>query len=278
MLVQRFLIALFLIIQFCTINLSCSQKDEDLDETSQDSQTKNEPKVLDFEVVNQFPHDESIFTQGIVIDDNLIYESSGEYGQSKVIIRGVESKDIIKEHLFEDQFFAEGLTFIKEKIYVLTWKSKKGFILDKATLEVLDTFSYPFEGWGLAYDENKKQLIISDGSDKLYFLDSESFVQKKTVIVKHPSKRNVTYLNELEYVKGKVFSNVWYENKIYMISPDTGLIEGVCDLNSLLNEFIKKPLGEEEVLNGIAYDQKTDHFFVTGKNWPKIFEIKITNL
>jgi glutaminyl-peptide cyclotransferase len=254
---------------------SCSSEDSLDSDNSSIEQIK--VKKLHFEVVSSSDHDSSIFTQGFEIDGDIIFESGGGYGTSIILAQDKLTKETLYKKNIEKQYFAEGLTVVDDKIYLLTWKSQKGFILDKSDFSIVESFTYNTQGWGLAYDSDEDTLIVSDGSDSLYFIDRISFEVKKVLKVKDENYNPVGLLNELEFVKGKIFANIWHQDDIVVISPDTGLVEGVCDLSSLLDVEIRNSLDSEAVLNGIAYDHQSETFFVTGKNWPKVFEIRLTN-
>lgn len=221
-----------------------------------------------YEVVENYPHDENAFCQGLVFDGKKLYESTGQYGQSSVRQVDLATGNVERQLKLNRQIFTEGLTLVDGKLYQLTWKQQVGFIYDAKTMQPVGRFRYNGEGWGLTHDG--KDFIMSDGSDKLRFLNAKSFRAFKTLRVKE-GRNKISKLNELEYVNGKIYANIWYSNRIAIIEPTTGEVSGWIDLKGLC----KEPLGNESVLNGIAYDQASDRLFVTGKNWPKLYEIKI---
>lgn len=234
------------------------------------AEEKQGPKLYGYKVVNTYPHDTEAFTQGLYIEDGILYESTGLNGRSKVKKIDLKSGEVIKSRNMQDKFFGEGLTVVDDKIYQITWRTKTGFVYNKESLEILRTFSYKTQGWGITYDG--KYLIISDGSDTLYFMHPKNFVVVGTLEV-YDDNGKVSKLNELEYIDGKIYANIWGEDLIAIINPKTGNVNSWIDLSGLLNEKDKK--GKEDVLNGIAYDPDTKRLFVTGKFWPKIYEIEI---
>jgi glutamine cyclotransferase len=226
-----------------------------------------EPVYYTYDVVNVYPHDEAAFTQGLVFEDGFLYEGTGLKGQSSLRRVELETGNVIQLHSLPDQFFGEGITIFEDRIIQLTWLSGKGFVYDKDSFELLQEFEYPTEGWGITYDGSK--LIMSDGTATLYFLDPETL--QITGQVEVYDEEPVTELNELEYIDGRVYANIWHEDKIAIINPETGQITGWIDLSGINDT---ENIGEN-VLNGIAYDQNGDRLFVTGKRWSKLFEIEL---
>ena len=208
----------------------------------------------------------------MVYADGYFYESTGLYGKST--LRKVEpaTGKVVQELKLEDQYFAEGLALYEDQLYQLTWKEHTGFIYDKA-FALLGSFSYPTEGWGLTTDGNS--LILSDGSATLYFLDPQTLQTTRTVQVSQAGQP-VEQLNELEYIQGEVYANIWYQDVIVRIDPSSGQVLGQIDLSSL-REGENAP-DPADVLNGIAYDTKESRLFVTGKNWPYVYEIALVNV
>jgi glutamine cyclotransferase len=228
------------------------------------------PTLYGYEVVNTFPHDPEAFTQGLVFHEGALVESTGLERHSTLRRVELQTGKVLQRVDVPRDFFAEGLTLFNGKIYQLTWKGEKGFVYDPQTFEKTGEFTYTGEGWGLTHDADS--LILSDGSDKLRFIDPNNYQVRRTVSVKDGG-RPVISLNELEYVKGEVYANVWHRNLIARIDPQTGRVKGWIDLSGLL-----KPgdvTDEEAVLNGIAYDESSDRLFVTGKLWPKLFEVRL---
>ena len=228
------------------------------------------PRVYGYRVVHIYPHDAKAFTQGLVFLDGKLYESTGLNGQSSVRIEDLKSGEVLKQTQLASQYFGEGLTDWRNTLIQITWQSHTVFVYDRATLRLLRTSVWPGEGWGLTHDG--RRLILSDGSSTLYFLDPETFREEGKIEVTDQG-REIKNLNELEMVHGEIFANVWHENRIACISPETGEVLGWIDLSGLLSPMIK--VGSEDVLNGIAYDALHDRLFVTGKRWPSIFEIQL---
>jgi len=228
------------------------------------------PNVLhyQYQIIDSYPHDSTAFTQGLVWKDGYFYESTGLYGNSS--LRKVEASTgkILQKYELADSYFAEGITIIDNRIYQLTWKEQTGFIYDIVTFQLLDTFYYPFEGWGAAYDGT--HLIISDGTSVLHFLDPYTLKEVKQVEV-FEGMQKLQLINELEYIQGYLYANIWQEEKIAIIEPENGQVQGWIDLSNILDlSFYNENV---DVLNGIAYDNINDYLYVTGKLWPKVFKI-----
>ena len=223
---------------------------------------------LGIEIVNTYPHDKTAYTQGLVFDDGVLYEGTGRRGQSTLRIVELETGEVTQSVSLLDTFFGEGITVFEDKIIQLTWTSQVGFVYNKTTFELIQNFTYSTQGWGITH--NGTVLVMSVGTATLYFLDPQTFQVVGTVDV--VDEKPVTYLNELEYVNGKVYANVWLTDKIAIINPETGKVEGWIDLTGI-NEADKT--STDAVLNGIAYDQASDKLFVTGKLWSKLFEIQL---
>ena len=226
------------------------------------------PTEYSFKVVNTHPHDPNAFCQGLDFDGKTLFESTGKYGQSTVRRVDLETGKVETKLQLDDRLFGEGLTLFHDKVLQLTWKQRVGYVYDARTLKPLTTFQYEGEGWGLTHDG--ENLIMSDGTDKLRFLDPDSFSLVRTIRVSDRG-RSIRRLNELEFVRGQILANVWRTNRIAMIAPKTGEVTGWIDLSGLL----RKRLRPEDVLNGIAYDEASDRLLVTGKNWPQLFEIRL---
>ncbi|MDA2919808.1 glutaminyl-peptide cyclotransferase [Desulfobacterota bacterium AH_259_B03_O07] len=226
--------------------------------------------VFRYKIVNSFPHDPEASTQGLVYEDGVLYEGTGLRGRSSLRKVELETGYILQNHDLPEKYFGEGLTIFDDKIIQLTWRSRVGFVYDKKSFKLVKKFNYSTEGWGLTHDG--KSLIMSDGTDNLYFLDPETFEEIKRVKV-FDKNGPVNRLNELEYVKGEILANVWLSNRIARISPENGEILGWIDLKGILGKVDGKK--NAKVLNGIAFDEENDRLFVTGKLWPKIFEIKL---
>ena len=228
--------------------------------------------VYTYKVITSYPHDPYAFTQGLVFEDGFLYEGTGIRGQSSLRKVELESGNILQKRMLPAQFFGEGVTAFGNTIFQLTWQSRIGFVYDQDTFEMVKEFTYSTEGWGLTH--NGKQLIMSNGTAILSFLDPETLQEVKRLEV-YSRDGPVTGLNELEYIQGEIYANVWQTDYIVRIEPKTGQVIGWIDLTGLLRpEDRGYPV---DVLNGIAYDQKNDRLFVTGKLWPKIFEIELCN-
>jgi len=224
-------------------------------------------------VLAKYPHDSAAFTQGLLYADGLFYESAGLYGQST--LRKVEPKTgaVLLEKRLDAQYFAEGLALLEGKLYQLTWKENTGFIYDPQDFRQLGTFSYPTEGWGLTTDGSS--LILSDGSATLYFLDPQTLQTTRALQV-NLDGAPLDRLNELEYIRGEIYANIWYKDLIARIDPASGEVVGVIDCGSLRDgEGAPAP---NDVLNGIAYDARGDRLYLTGKNWPWIYEVSLRSV
>jgi glutamine cyclotransferase len=226
-----------------------------------------------YSVIDIFPHDPNAFTQGLVFDEGVLYEGTGLHGQSSIRKVELDSGKIIQKHNLSDDLFGEGITIYQDKIYQITWKAHLGFIYNKTNFQILDSFMIETEGWGLTHDGYT--LILSDGTDQLYFLDLLTLDLIKVInITAHGIP--VDQLNELEYVNGEIYANIWQTNKIARIDLDNGHVVGWIYLDGL-TEYLEDD-SNIGVLNGIAYDIKTDRLFVTGKLWPSLFQIKLKQI
>ena len=228
------------------------------------------PKRYGFKVEEILPHDETAYTQGLFIHDGVLYRSTGQRGASYMQKIDLKSGRTLQSVALRPQYFGEGACLYKDRIYQLTWEERVCFVYDAATLRQIGTLSYHGEGWGLTTDNT--HLIMSDGSSTLYFRDPESFAIVRTVTVTNQN-REVKWLNELEYIEGEVWANVYYTDDIVRIDPATGRVTGIIDLTGVLPRQFRTP--RTEVLNGIAYDANNKHIYVTGKYWAKIFRISL---
>ncbi len=223
-----------------------------------------------YQVVKTYPHDREAFTQGLLVKDGVLYESTGLNGRSSLRKDDLATGKVEKKVDVASTYFAEGLAEWKGKLYQLTWQAHKGFIYDMATFQKTGTFGYTGEGWGLTHDDTN--LILSDGTSKIRFLDPQTFAVRRTITVSDRGTA-IDQLNELEYIKGEIWANVWQTDYIVRIDPQTGAIKGWIDMTGILPTEDRDTT--TDVLNGIAYDAAKDRILVTGKLWPKIFEIKI---
>lgn len=224
-----------------------------------------------YRVVRSFPHDRGAFTQGLVYDGGFFYEGTGLNGRSTLRKVDPASGGVIKAISLAPSFFGEGVAIFGNRLIQLTWLSRTGFVYKKDTFELIGKFSYAYEGWGAT--SNNQELIISDGTDLLHFWSADKLRETRTVRV-HDGRYPVTGLNELEYVRGDIYANLWPTNYIAVINPQTGSVKGWLDMDGLLPAAEGKGA---DVLNGIAYDSRRNRLFVTGKLWPKIFEIELIN-
>jgi glutamine cyclotransferase len=226
--------------------------------------------VAGYRVVHVFPHDPQAFTQGLVYLDGVLYEGTGLNGRSTIRKVRLENGEVLQMQKLDSQYFGEGIAVLGGTVFELTWQAGIGFLYDRASFQRKGSFSYRGEGWGLTHDG--RRLIMSDGSAYLRFLDPAT--QKELSRVQVTDGANpVANLNELEYVKGEILANVWQTDRIARISPKTGHVAGWIDLRGLLSARDAQGV---DVLNGIAYDAAGDRLFVTGKLWPRLFEIKVT--
>jgi glutamine cyclotransferase len=223
-----------------------------------------------YRVVRAYPHDQQAFTQGLVYLDGHLYESTGIEGKSSLREEDLESGRIFQFHDVPGQYFAEGLTDWGSTLIQLTWKSHLALVYDRGTFRFLRSFPVKYEGWGLTHDASN--LILSDGTATLHFFNPGTFQETRSITVKDHGK-TVTQLNELEFIHGEIYANVWHSDRIARIAPSTGKVLDWIDLTGLLAPTDRS--NNEAVLNGIAYDAAHDRLFVTGKLWPKVFEIKV---
>ena len=220
--------------------------------------------IYTYKVINTYPHDNEAFTQGLVFEGGYLYEGTGRYGASTLRKVQLKTGKVVQIYKLPPQFFGEGITIYKNQIIQLTWQSQIGFVYDIKSFSLLRKFRYPTDGWGITHDG--KQLIMSDGTATLYFLNPENFEKTGTLQVRD-ANGPVKNINELEYIQGEIYANVWKKNLIARISPKNGIVVGWIDLGGLCKW--------NGVLNGIAYDREHGRLFVTGKRWPYIYEIKL---
>jgi glutamine cyclotransferase len=231
------------------------------------SQPTNQPRQYTYRILNNYPHDTAAFTEGLLIDNGTLYESTGISGASSLRRVDMQNGSVLQDYLLPSRYFGEGLAAVNGTLVQLTWQDHIGFIYDAQTFRLLSNFSYTTEGWGLTYDGAR--LILSDGTQTLYFLDPSSHVVIGQVTVKEGDSA-VTDINELEYVNGDIYANIWQTTKIAIINPVSGQVKGWVDLSGL-----HQPQSTEDVLNGIAYDQQNGGLFVTGKFWPSLYQIEL---
>nr|WP_299034673.1 glutaminyl-peptide cyclotransferase [uncultured Tenacibaculum sp.] len=241
---------------------------------------KKAPKVYSYKLLNTYPHDKEAYTQGLEYKNGFLYESTGRRGQSTLRKVEIKTGKVLQKIDLDAKYFGEGMTIFNNKIYWLTWQSRKGFIYDLETFKQLGSFDYnnSNEGWGLTH--NDSELIKTDGTNKIWFLNPENLQEKRSIQV-YTHDRALDKLNEIEYIDGKIFSNYWKTDgkgkaTIAIIDPNSGAVEGLIGLDDLRDVILKEQtLDQDEVLNGIAYDAENNRLFVTGKHWGKLFEIEL---
>jgi len=222
-----------------------------------------------YHIVRSYPHDPGAFTQGLLVRDGFFYEGTGMNGQSGIRKVKIETGEVVQAQPLASEYFGEGITDWKGSLIEITWRSEVGFVYDLNTFERKKTFDYKGEGWGLTHDD--KRIIMSDGSPELRFLDPDTLKETGRITV-HDASGPVKNLNELEYIKGEIYANVWQTDRIVRISPADGRVTGWIDLAGLLTPAERT---RADVLNGIAYDAANDRLFVTGKWWPRVFQIEL---
>jgi len=234
------------------------------------------PEIYTYKIVNSYPHDTKAYTQGLEYYNGFLYETTGRRGQSFLRKTEIKTGKVLQETSIDKKYFGEGMTIFNNKIYWLTWQAKKGFVYDLETFKQEKEFAFnkSKEGWGLT--NNGSELIKSDGSNKIWFLDPTTLKEQKSIQV-YTNKYAVDNLNELELIDGKIYANKYQQNAIVIINPKTGVVEGIANLKSLktIMEKTQKLVPQDEVLNGIAFDAENNRLFVTGKHWGKLFEIEL---
>lgn len=275
-----FLIILVSLLSTCSGPANNSNGSNNGKPNSNTAKTSGPVPVYGYEIVKTYPHDSKAFVQGLVIHNNVFYESDGLKGKSNVRKVEIETGKVLDQRALSGDFFAEGLTIFNDKIYQITWQDRTAFVYDMELNQIRE-FRYSGDGWGLTHDGTN--LIMSDGTHVIRFVDPESFKTVRTIVVLQENGKPLMDINELEYVKGEIWANIWRAdepeilgkpNYIARIDPASGKLLGWIDLGGISPEdFDRSP--EENKLNGIAYDAPTDRIFVTGKNWKKLFEIKI---
>jgi glutamine cyclotransferase len=231
--------------------------------------THRATELAGFKVIAVYPHDPRAFTQGLVIRNGRLYEGTGQYGASTLRRVNLATGNVEKSRSLTEEYFGEGIAVLGNKIYQLTWKNGAAFVYDLDSFNLEKTFQYTGEGWGLTDDG--EHLIMSDGSATIRFIDAQTFATVREIAV-HDGDKPVDRLNELEFVNGEIWSNVWYDDRIARISPADGAVVGWIDLAALYPQSAR---GSEAVLNGIAYDAAAKKLYVTGKNWPQLYQIEL---
>jgi glutaminyl-peptide cyclotransferase len=260
------------------IKISCSRTDgvtgDNYDEILVTSDIK--PAQYSYEVVAVFPHNTQHFTQGLEFHENMLYEGTGQEGASAIYRINLKTGSVEKQLKLENQYFGEGITILNNKIFQLTYKHQLGFVYDLNTFETIKTFKYKSkEGWGLTNDG--QNLIMSDGTENIFFINPDTFGEVKRIQVTN-DHNVVNNVNELELIKGEIWANIWMTDTILIIDPKTGKVTGEINLSGLSGTILQNQREPVDVLNGIAWNPVTDKIYVTGKWWPKLYEIKLKKL
>jgi glutamine cyclotransferase len=229
------------------------------------------PKRNGYKVIHTYPHGRDAFTQGLVYDNGVLFEGTGQETGSSLREVELETGKVIRQHNLDASLFGEGIAIYRDRIFQVTWQNKVGFVYEKSTFKLLNKVYYPSEGWGLATIGDK--IIMSDGTNVLYFIEPETFTVVSRIEV-YDNERKVDSLNELEYINGEIWANIWMNDHIARIDPLSGKVLAYIDLKGLLPQNERN--SDTDVLNGIAYDPAGKRIFVTGKKWPKLYEIKVT--
>jgi glutamine cyclotransferase len=280
---MRFYILIFLVFLFSTCNSSTSNNLNTTTNTGNTNKANSNTGVTNaaipvdgYEIVKTYKHDEKAFTQGLVFANGFFYESDGEYGESNLRKVEVETGKVLQKQDVAEEYFAEGMTILNDKIYQITWQEKTAFQYDM-NFKLIKEFRYQGEGWGLTNDGTN--LIMSDGTHVIKFINPDTFETVRTIVVKDEKGSPIYKLNELEFIKGEIWANIWHSesinkpNHIARINPADGKLLGWIDLQGISPEDVSRD--SENTLNGIAYDAAGDRIFVTGKQWKKLFEIKV---
>jgi glutaminyl-peptide cyclotransferase len=234
------------------------------------------PDIYTYKIVNTYPHDKGAYTQGLEYYKGFLYEGTGKKGSSSIRKVDLKTGEVLQQYDLTEEYFGEGITIFNNKLHQLTWKSGIGFVYNLETFKKEKEFKYTKsrEGWGLTNDGEK--LIKTDGTERIWFLNPETLVEE-SYIEAYTNKQKVEKLNELEYINGKIYANIWQKNSILIVNPTSGKVEGVANLNSLKDEISKEQKldDSDDVLNGIAFDKENNRIFVTGKHWSKLYEIEL---
>ena len=250
---------------------SCGNKKNDQNDASNTS-VISAPVNLNYSIVKIHPHDTSFFTQGLIWHNNALYEGTGLYGESRLMKVDIESGKHKQKIDLTKEYFGEGITILNDKIYQLTWQEHKVFVYDLNTFKKIKEFDWNMEGWGLTH--NGKQLIVSTGSSNIYFVNPETFAIERTLGV-YDNNGYLDSINELEFINGSLYANVYDRHWVAKINPESGMVEGRIDLTDVLQKT-NQPIAENtDILNGIAYNATTNSFYITGKKWPALYEIKL---
>lgn len=271
-----FLLAVIFLLLACGDNQPKNKPTDNNNASNTATRTAEKVAVHTFEIVRTYPHDPNSFTQGLVIHNGFFYESAGQYGKSNLRKVEIETGKVLKRFDLAPEYFAEGMTILNDKIYQITWQENTAFVYDM-DFKLLKEFRYAGQGWGLTHDGTN--LLLSDGTHVIRVVNPENFETIRTIVVRDENGKPLMNLNELEYVKGEIWANIWHSenigkpNHIARIRPSDGKLLGWIDLQGISPE--SKETDSEKTLNGIAYDAVSDRLFVTGKLWNKIYEVKI---
>lgn len=229
------------------------------------------PQRYGYKIIKTYPHDPEAFTQGLFFHNGFLYEGTGQETGSSLREVELETGKVVRQLNLESSLFGEGITLYKDRIYQVTWQNKVGFVYDRTTFRLINKIYYQTEGWGLTTMNNR--IVMSDGSNILYIIDPESFTIISRIEV-YDNQKKADQLNELEYIRGEIWANIWMSDLIARIDPATGKVNSYIDLSTIFPETKRREVSAD-VLNGIAYDDQNDRIFVTGKKWPKLYEIRI---
>jgi glutamine cyclotransferase len=229
-----------------------------------------EPKILNYKIIKTYPHDINAYTQGFEFYNGVLLEGTGQYSESTLRKTDYKSGKVTEQIKLEDKYFGEGITVLKDKIYQLTWKEKKGFVYDAKSFKLEKTFSFETEGWGITNDGEK--LYMSDGTEKIYIIDPDTFKVEDFINV-YTNGAKIEAVNEMEWINGRIWANIYQKDAIAVINPKTGAVENVINCSELRSKVTQHP--ELDAFNGIAFNPTTKTYFVTGKNWDKSFEIVV---
>jgi len=234
------------------------------------------PDIYTYKIINTFPHDKGAFTQGLEFHNGFLYEGTGHKSKSSITKVELKTGKVLQQKDLDAQYFGEGITILNNKLYQLTWQGGIGFVYNLETFKKEKEFKYTKsrEGWGLT--NNGEKLIKSDGTERIWFLNPDTLLEENYIEV-YTNKQKVEKLNELEYINGKIYANIWQKNSILIVNATSGKVEGVADLSGLKNKILKEQTldDNDEVLNGIAFDKENNRIFVTGKHWGELFEIEL---
>ncbi len=277
MIMRFYILILFMLLMFSCNGSSVENGTNPVNENQNtNTSTSSEVPVYTFEIVKEYKHDKNAFTQGLVFHDGFLYEGTGgdkgDDFDSSLRKVDFESGKVLQKFDLRDDFFGEGIVILKDKIYQLTWKSGICFVYNLSDFKFIKVFRYNGEGWGITTDGTN--LFMSDGTQIIQVLNPETFEKERAIVVFDENSKPIFRLNELEYIKGEIWANVWQEGKIARIDPKDGKLLGWIDMTKLMDDQMKESR-DADVLNGIAYDEANDRIFITGKKWKRLFEIKV---